>query len=267
MFSFYNQFKSPFMDDDSGSTGMAANDGETANLQQETPDNTGSEVEIDNGQSTETPPPAQEDVTQTQAFAHRLREATQKAIDAEYDRLYGAEYGIHSKTDYDAYMARQKAIEEGKDPEVVDLRNDLNKTQSELQEYKFEKTVNAQRTALSNDPKYGEVFKAWEGEINQRMEQYDQFYKNGQIKQRIDLETAFTLMWREKGPDEIATLKQKLDIEKANKANAASSTGSVTGQGNVPQGFITKETFEMNKKNQKWIMDNYEQLEKDSKKW
>lgn len=262
---FRNKFLNPFMDCDSGSTGMAANEGETAELQQETPENTGDEVVVDNGQSTETPPQQQPDVTQTQAFAHRLKEATQKAIDAEYDRLYGAEYGIHSKADYEAYIARQKAIEEGKDPEVVDLRNDLNKTQFELQEYKFEKTVNSQREALSKDPRYGEYFKAWEPEINARMEQYNQMYANGQIQQRVDLQTAFTLMWRDKGPDEIATLKQKLDIEKANKANAASSTGSVTGQGDVPTGFFSKEQVE--KMSEKQVYDNYDAIMASMKNW
>lgn len=260
---FRNKFFSPFMDDDSGSTGMAANDGEVADLQQETPDNTG---DVDNAQATE--PEPQPDVTQTQAFSHRLKEATQKAIDAEYDRLYGTdEYGrdtgVHSKADYDREVARQKAIEEGKDPEVIDLRNNLSQTQAELQEFRFEKSLNTQREALSKDP----IFKEWEPEINERMKTYDELYKNGQIQNRVDLETAFTLMWKEKGPQVINELKQKLDIEQANKANAASSTGSVTGQGAVPKGFISKDTFEMNKHNQKWVRDNLDQLEKDSKKW
>lgn len=250
------------MDDDSGSTGMAANIEEIAEPLQETPENTGSDV-VEPAQSTETPPP--EDVTQTQAFAHRLREEKQKAIDAEYDRLYGEEYDIHSKADFEAYDARQKAIQEGKDPEVVDLRNSLNQTQQELQEFRFKDTVDAQRKALSNDPKHGEVFKAWEKEIDQRMEQYDQFYKNGQIDKRVDLQTAFTLMWADKGPDEIATLKQKLDIEKSNKANAASGTGSINGQGAVPNGFFSKEQVE--KMSDKQVYDNYDAVMASMTKW
>jgi hypothetical protein len=256
--------KSPLMDaatDISGGSEPAANNEGIAEPQ---PDNDTPPVEPD--QPTEpAEPPQQPDVTQTQAFAHRLKEEKQKTEDAVYDSLYGAEYGIHSKAEYEAYMARQKAIEEGKDPEVVDLRNDLNTTKSQLQEFQFKETVNTQRTALSNDPKYGEVFKAWEGELNNRMQQYDQYFKSGQIQQRVDLETAFTLMWREKGPDEIATLKQKLDIEKANKANAASSTGSVTGQGNVPNGFFSKEQVE--KMNEKQVYDNYDAIMASMKNW
>jgi hypothetical protein len=41
-----------------------------------------------------------------------LNEEKQKAIDAEYSRLYGQEYGIHSKADYEKAIADQKAAEE-----------------------------------------------------------------------------------------------------------------------------------------------------------
>jgi hypothetical protein len=67
------------------------------------------------------------DVTNTQAFSKRLNEMTQKAIDAEYSRLYGAEYGIHSKAEYDAAIEQQQAEaarqqfqdENGFDPDVI----------------------------------------------------------------------------------------------------------------------------------------------------
>jgi hypothetical protein len=38
----------------------------------------------------------------------------QKAIDAEYERLYGMEYDIHSKADYDARIAQNKAAEQAR---------------------------------------------------------------------------------------------------------------------------------------------------------
>lgn len=252
------------MDDDSGSTGMAANNEEIAEPQQDNPDNTGDEGNGDNGQPTD-PTPPQEDVTQTQAFSKRLNEMTQKAIDSEYDRLYGTEYGIHSKAEYDAYVARKQAIEQGKDPEIVDLKNDLDLTKSELQELKFEKSLISQRENLSNDPKYGDVFKAWEGELKQRMEQYDQMYHNGQIAQRVNLDTAFTLMWREKGPEEITMLKQKLDIEKANKESAARSTGSVKGQGKVDNQFFTAD--QVKAMTQQEILANYNAIQESKKSW
>lgn len=255
------------MDDDSGSTGMAANNEEIAEPQQDNPDNTGDVDNVETAQSTEPTEPQepQEDITQTQAFAYRLKEEKQKAIDAEYDRMFGQDYGIHSKAEYDAYMARQKYIEEGKDPEIVDLKNDLDLTKSELQELKFEKSLISQRENLSNDPKYGDVFKAWEGELKQRMEQYDQMYHNGQIAQRVNLDTAFTLMWREKGPEEITMLKQKLDIEKANKDSAARSTGSVKGQGKVDNQFFTAD--QVKAMTQQEILANYNAIQESKKSW
>jgi hypothetical protein len=48
------------------------------------------------------------DVSATKAFSERLK----KSIDAEYSSLYGAEYGIHSKKEYDTYMANQQKIAE-----------------------------------------------------------------------------------------------------------------------------------------------------------
>ena len=63
------------------------------------------------------------DITTTKAFSERLKESTQKAIDAEYSRLYGADYGIHTKADYDTAILKQKQAEEaeklGIDPEAI----------------------------------------------------------------------------------------------------------------------------------------------------
>lgn len=269
---FEKYFKHPFMDADTGSTGMAANEGEVAELQQEN-GNTGDEGNVDNGQSTEPTEPNNEpnqpqqqqepqDITQTQAFSRRLNEMVQKAIDAEYDRLYGQEYGIHSKADYDVYVARQKAIEEGKDPEVVDLRNDLSKTQSELQELRFEKLLIEQRERLQQDP----FFKEWEPEINEKMKLFDELYRTGQIPNRVDLETALTLMWKEKGPKEIEKLKQKFEIDQSNKENAARGTGSVTGQGGkVANMFFTMD--QVKAMSEQEILANYDAIQESKKHW
>lgn len=61
-----------------------------------------------------------------EAEANAKSEA-QKAIDSEYDRLYGAEYGIHSKADYDNYVTelqrqqeiQQQATKYNADPELM----------------------------------------------------------------------------------------------------------------------------------------------------
>lgn len=102
----------------------------TANVEEVvTPQETTEQVSTENVQTESVQPTekAETDVTQTQAFSQRLKEQTQKAIDAEYDRLYGQEYGIHSKADYDQRIAEQQEEAErarlqeeiGVDPEKI----------------------------------------------------------------------------------------------------------------------------------------------------
>jgi len=59
------------------------------------------------GNTTVTPQQTQQNVTETQAFSRRFKEG----IDAEYSKLYGAEYGIHSKADYDRKIAENQQAE------------------------------------------------------------------------------------------------------------------------------------------------------------
>lgn len=115
---------------------------------------------------TPSPEPTPEpDVTNTQAFSKRLNEMTQKAIDAEYDRLYGAEYGIHSKADYDAAIAKQQAEaerakfqeENGIDPEslkpVFQQWKESDPDFQELKAIRAEKNQTKALTDLNNELK------------------------------------------------------------------------------------------------------------------
>jgi hypothetical protein len=53
----------------------------------------------------------------------------------------------------------------------------------------------------------------------------------------------------------------------ANQTNAASSTGSVKGNGLPDSGYISKEVFEANKHDQNWMNKNYENIKKSMNKW
>lgn len=55
--------------------------------------------------------------------------------------------------------------------------------------------------------------------------------------------------------------------QNANEKNADSSTGSVKNNGKLPQGFISKEDFEANKRNQQWMNTNYDSLVSSMKHW
>lgn len=264
--SYFKKFMEPFFeeaDDLSGNNpGVAEPDAAESNN-----DNL-AELNLEGEKEQELAKPVQSDEDNAKYAAIRrdaerkARESTQKAIDAEYSRLYGAEYGIHSKADYDAYLERQRLIEEGKDPEVHNLKN-------KVELFEFRDKINSQRETLRNDPNNGDLFKEWEPELNERMQLYEQMFKDRQINQRVDLETAFTLMWKEKGPKIISELKQKMamkqEIDNANKDSAARSTGSVSGKGQVPNGFFTKD--QVANMSQKEILANFEAIQNSKKNW
>lgn len=65
----------------------------------------------------------------------------------------------------------------------------------------------------------------------------------------------------------LAQYEQQSQAQQANAQNAAASTGSLTGKGDVPNGFISKEIFEQNKNNQSWLSKNYDSLKKSMNKW
>lgn len=61
-------------------------------------------------------------------------------------------------------------------------------------------------------------------------------------------------------------LKQQYQTQQANQKNAESSTGSAKSQGSTG-GFISREQFEANKTNQKWVIANLDLIEKSRKQW
>jgi hypothetical protein len=65
----------------------------------------------------------------------------------------------------------------------------------------------------------------------------------------------------------IKELETQLNINKTNEVNASTSTGSVTGQGNVSDGAITLATFEANKHDSGWVQRNFKKIMESRAKW
>jgi len=61
--------------------------------------------------------------------------------------------------------------------------------------------------------------------------------------------------------EKIAAQEKALQVKETNAKNAASSPGSVTGQGATTADYISQETFEQNKGDQNWIMKNLEKIQ------
>lgn len=67
--------------------------------------------------------------------------------------------------------------------------------------------------------------------------------------------------------EKIAAQEKALQVKEANERNAATSPGSVTGQGATTADFISFETFEQNRGNSKWVKDNYKRIQESRSKW
>lgn len=62
-------------------------------------------------------------------------------------------------------------------------------------------------------------------------------------------------------------LQTKEQAAAANQANALSSTGSVKSEGVPSTGYISKDVFEANKGNQKWMYEHFDEIKKSMGKW
>lgn len=173
-----------------------------------------------------------EDITQTQSFSKRLKEETQKAIDQEYSRMFG-EYGIHTKADYEKEIARQQQEQREEELRQKGIDPELEKLKEEVESMKLEKTLIKQADEMSKDPKSGELFKQWKGDIDNKLAEL----RNNGIK-KADYDLAFTLVTKEKLHELVG---QKPNIEEIKKQAIAeyieskkTSNKPVEGSGTTP---------------------------------
>jgi hypothetical protein len=185
-------------------------------------------------ETTQTEVQANETVTQTQAFAHRLKEETARAKDAVIAEMYGTQ-GITTYAQYQKALADQKAAEEaqkiGIDPDFYQRFSQL---EQKLNLTEHEKVLMKQEHDLESDPKTGELFKQWKDEV-----------KDYAQRANCDYDVAFTIISRNKLPELIASQVQKGEQEALKKinANAASSPGPLSADGvTVPP--LTEEAIE-----------------------
>lgn len=182
------------------------------------------------------------DVTQTQAFSYRLKDATAKAEQRAKDAVIAELYGNQGITTYDQYQEalRRQQMEQEAQQRNIDPQfySEFQMMKDEVNASKREKTLYQQDTQLSNDPRYGQLYSEWKNEVHAIANEFN-----------VDYDTAFTYLTREKLPDIIS--KQKLQAEqeaiKGIQTNAASSPGSISQGGantNVSFAKMDKKSFE-----------------------
>lgn len=155
-----NYFKSPFFEEDDGLHVSAANTEEVAAPQPTETLDTG-DVVVDNGQSTETPPPQQPDITQTQAFAYRLKEEKQRARDMAIAEMgmqdpYSGE-PITTEAQYKQVKQRQEYEEKGISLEDVQTIANQALNNNPLVQEAREIVKNQRLNDLKSKPFYAEV--------------------------------------------------------------------------------------------------------------
>lgn len=220
----------------------AANPGEVAASQ--TPEGTQQTTAESGGQQTQ-----QQDITQTQAFAHRLKEATteaeKRARDAVIAEIYGESHGIRSYDEYQKALREQQQAQEaqayGIDPRFYQkLSQSEQKVQTleeKLNAIEREKVLLEQDRTLESDPTLGDLYKQFKSEVHDLAQ-----------KTNADYDIAFTLLLREKIPTLLSGMKTQSEQEAIKKLtqNAQTSTGPLGGgdvQHNKSISKMSKEEF------------------------
>lgn len=174
------------------------------------------------------------EVTQTQAFARRLKEETAKVRDEIIREIYGAQ-GINSYAEYQAALEAQRAAEEAQkrniDPEFYQEFHGL---KQEVNELRREKMFISQEAEIKSDPVRGPLYEKWADEVKQFARQVN-----------TDLKTAFLLTLDAKLGDVLNGTKSQAEQEAVKKIiqNQTTSPGSLSQGADTP----TKSVWSMNK--------------------
>lgn len=203
--------------------------------------------------------------TQTQAFAHRLKEETTKARDAVI-----AELGYVNPTTgqpIKTYTEYQQAVKDkeyqeqyGIDPNTVKpLFEEWKQSDPDFQELsrlKQERIIEQQDNALKNDPIKGDLYKQWETDVKAQAQTIG-----------CDLRTSFLLMLENKLGDVLTGTKSKAEQEAIQKitTNGSSSPGSLGEGGDGSKTFFTKD--EVKAMSQAEVSKNYDKICESMKKW
>lgn len=224
-----------------------------------------SEVQAETTQEVTTEP-QQQDITQTQAFAHRLKEETARASQSARDAFIseqGYEWNdkpITTEREYKEAMKEQEIRQSLANRELPEeVINELVESRKFREESKAEKAERTKQEAQQND------YRAFAEHYPGVMEVPDEVWVD--VNKGKSLVDAYRAHENKTLKAQIAEFERKAQIQAANSTNAATSTGSITGQGSVPSDFISKDTFESNRGNQSWMSKNYESLKKSMGKW
>ena len=221
----------------------------------------------------EAPTEVQGQVTDTQAFAHRLKEETTKARNAERDamisEMYGESHNIHTYADYQKAMEAQQRETEIQKLVQENVPESYAKEMMENRKFRsqYENERKTQSQKENQTKQYKEFLDAYpefndEAKINEIPAEVWQSAKAG-----TSILDAYVRYENKSLKGELTKYQTQQQAVQANQVNAQSSTGSVKGTGLPDSGYISKEVFDANKSNQSWMSKNYESITKSMQKW
>lgn len=211
---------------------------------------------------------------QNAEYAKVRRDAESKARDAVYAELYGEEYGIKSKSDYDAYIAKQQEEQEretfketnGIDPTIIDER-----TMAVLEKHPLFQTVKEQQNKLIRDNAALELAKISTSlGITDEIKSWadvEKLPRFEQIKDSVmagnDIVSAAKLAYFDDIVTGATSKAQQETINKLN-ANAQSSPGSLSNS-EAGESFFTREQVDAMSIDA--VKKNYPQIMASMKRW
>jgi hypothetical protein len=259
--TFYNMFKQPYLDapDDlgGGSDPIPPTD-PIPPASDPVPPNTDPPIEQPkikvkyNHQEMELP--YDEAVTHIQKgmnYDKAVERAGQETLDKFIVEQYGESHGIKTYAEYQEALRQQEMKDKGVDPETV---------KKYVEEHPDVKAAREYRQNQEKEAKQKAEFVEFFGEfpdVDAAKIPPEVWAENAKGKPLADAYARYLL-------------KSQRDEEakaKANKANADSSMGSVSTNGNTDPGHISFEDFEKNRGNQEWVNKNYKKIMDSRAKW
>jgi hypothetical protein len=203
---------------------------------------------------------------QNALYANIRREAESKAQDKLIDEMYGQSHNIHTKAEYDKAVQAEQTERQRQEYEQAGINPDLiNKLISDNPTVKQANEIIArQQQDAKINSEVQALFQEYPEARNEKIP--DSVFLES-IEKGIPLSYAYAKYATSQLKNKVSEFEKGVKTSEVNSKNAVASTGSTTGNGANTGEFISKETFEANKKNSEWMSQNYDLLKSSMNKW
>lgn len=185
-------------------------------------------------------------------------EKAKQEYDSKIAQLFGDEYGIKTFDDY--LNAIQEQREQDRINKLVEQNIPEEYAKELIESKKFREQYESEIRQKQEETKRIEELKEFQSEYpDVKLDEIPKevFEQVGNGRTLLDAYSRY----------EVKVLKDQLNQLKKLQENAQSSTGSVAGNGNVPDDFISEDVFEAKKNDRNWVIKNLEKITKSRSKW